>query len=288
MSIYGPTSESESTAVPDLSDYAKKEYADARDGLRVLKTGDTIKGILRVDSSREPGRDVIVAKTRQANINVESRGVSIKTGNLALGIDAGGPDIDVLQKAVIPEGGIRIRNVSNTQHFQLGWNSSGNLELQHTEGANQTTVFEITPGSRITLLTKARDVNSRKPIITVWAEENDSINDNAYEWSFGNGSAGGSHRTCGYTMMTPGRVIRMGLVISGNSTEPGDATVNIVVNGVEMTAYGITKAVNLNSGTAVFETPLELNRGDVVNFRSASTNSSVSSATVALLIELDM
>ena len=133
-----------------------------------------------------------------------------------------------------------------------------------------------------------RYVDSRKPIITLWAEEKDSIDNNEYEWSFGNGSAGATHRNCGYTMMTSGRVIRMGLVASSSSTVPNDITVNIVVNGVEKTAYGITKAGSMPSGFTVFEIPMELNRGDVVNFRSATTNSSVSNAIVSLLIELDL
>ena len=30
---------------------------------------------------------------------------------------------------------------------------------------------------------------ARKPIITVWAEENSDLHDSEYEWSFGNGSA---------------------------------------------------------------------------------------------------
>ena len=32
-----------------MSDYAKKDYVDAQDGLRVLKTGDTMSGDLTME-----------------------------------------------------------------------------------------------------------------------------------------------------------------------------------------------------------------------------------------------
>jgi len=73
-----------------------------------------------------------------------------------------------------------------------------------------------------------------------------------------------------------------------NTTAPGAATVNIVVNGNEQTLYGVTKPDGQYSGTTTFGTPLELAQKDRVNFRSASTNQAVISAVVTLLIELDL
>jgi len=131
-------------------------------------------------------------------------------------------------------------------------------------------------------------VDSRKSLITVWAEESSPICNDAYEWSFGNGADGAAHANCGYTMMTSGRVLRMGLAASTSNGAPGGATVNIVINGVENTAYSVRKPSRQYSGTTTFDTPLELTQGDRINFRSAYTNSAVSSACVCVLIELDL
>jgi len=131
---------------------------------------------------------------------------------------------------------------------------------------------------------------SRKPIIAVWAEERGSLRTGRYEWSFGNGAFGNSHAHCGYTMMSSGRILRMGLAAvdarnDGNLL--GSVTVNIVVNGNENISYGVTKPSDQFSGTVTFSIPLELAPLDRINFRSRTTNKTAS-AVVSLLIELDM
>ena len=68
----------------------------------------------------------------------------------------------------------------------------------------------------------------------------------------------------------------------------GTAVVKIVVNREVNTAYGVSKPNGQLYGTRVFTTPLELMRGDRINFRTVTGNSDVSSAVVALLIELNM
>ena len=131
-------------------------------------------------------------------------------------------------------------------------------------------------------------VDSRKPLITVWAEEKGALNNNHYEWSFGNGGDGDIHGATGYTMMTRGRILRMGLSASSNGSAQGTATVNVVVNGTENTAYGVTKQSGHFSGTTNFATPLELAQGNRINFRSATATVAITSAIVCLLIELEL
>jgi len=84
-------------------------------------------------------------------------------------------------------------------------------------------------------------VDSRKPLITVWAEENASIGSSAYVRSFGNGADGIDHANCGYTTMTSGSVISMGLSATTPNGAAGGATVNIVINGVENSEYSVRK-----------------------------------------------
>ena len=133
-----------------------------------------------------------------------------------------------------------------------------------------------------------RYVDARKPLITVWAEENGSIVNGNYEWSFGNGRDGESHRQIGYTMLASGRVLRMGLSATTSSGPSNESRIVIAVNGVVYANYTVIKPTNQYSGTTTFQTPLEVSEGDRINFRSASTNTSVIGAVVSLLIELDL
>ena len=130
----------------------------------------------------------------------------------------------------------------------------------------------------------AQVVRNRKPVITVVAEESGPMQNNQYEWSFGNGSSGPGHANCGYIMLGGGRLLRMGLASSDTSSR---AQVNIVINGIENTSYSVEKMIGSYSGTVTFTTPLELSEGDRVNLRSVTSNSNPC-AVVSLLIELDV
>jgi len=132
-------------------------------------------------------------------------------------------------------------------------------------------------------------VDLRKPIITIWAEQNDVMKNQKFKWSFGSGAEGRTHRHSGYTMMASRRILRMGLgATAGNTTIPFEATVNVVVNRREKEGYSVTIPHNRYSAARRFSTPLELFPDDRINFRSASGNPNVTSVVVSLLIQLDM
>ncbi len=267
----------------DPQNAATKNYVDTRDDLRVLKAGDTMSGDLRMsigsDTVRLLGCDDLTA----------GRGFSLPLGNLQ----------NQLQFAVIPPPQNQTPVTMQTTHgflvqinnelvCQLGDPGPDNQVILHRRIAMNNNLIKFLQD-----LAEPQDaatknyVDSRKPVITVWAEENGSMTDNEYEWSFGNGGSGGNANR-GYPMLAAGRVLRMGLAATANAGAPGAASVNVVVNGVENASYGVTKPSGQYSGTSTFGTPLELAQGDRVNFRSASTNTGVTTAVVSLLIELDL
>jgi hypothetical protein len=178
--------------------------------------------------------------------------------------------------------------INNELVCQLGDPGPDNQVIVHRKIAmnNNPIKFLRDPAEPQDAATK-KYVDSQKPVITVWAEEKGPITDNKFEWSFGNGAARGK-ANWGYPMLAAGKVLRMGLAASTNTGAAGDARVNVVVNGVENKSYGVTQPSGKYSGTITFGTPLELAQGDIINFRSASTNSDVTSAIVSLLIELDV
>jgi len=129
-------------------------------------------------------------------------------------------------------------------------------------------------------------VDSRKPIITIWAGV---IENQKFEWSFGSGAEGRTHRHSGYTMMASGRILRMDLDATARNTAiPFEATVNVVVNRREKEGYSVSIPRNRHFAARRFSTPLELFPDGRINFRSASGNPNVTSAVVSLLIQLDM
>ena len=132
-------------------------------------------------------------------------------------------------------------------------------------------------------------VDQRKPIISIHAEESEPIVVGEYQWSFGNGSTGNGFATCGYVMMSSGRLLRMGLSsVTGSGATNNLSTVGIVVNGVVDNTFAVTKPLFQYSGNNTFTTPKELSQGDVINFRSLDSNSLAQFSIVCALIELDM
>ena len=123
-----------------------------------------------------------------------------------------------------------------------------------------------------------------KPIITVWTEVRRQLDKNKYEWSFGDGGGRYNRNDSGYTMLAPGRVLRMGLSVFIFK----DIKVSLVHNGEVRSQYSVTKPDDKPSGTIIFNTPLELEMGDILNFRTETDAKQAFSAVVSLLIELDL
>ena len=128
-----------------------------------------------------------------------------------------------------------------------------------------------------------------KPIITVWVEEKGALNDGYYEFSFGNGCNGAEHAYGGYCMNAPGRIIRGSLTATESRIILGEEIkVNIVINGKEQVNQSIVKKSGDICSCTIFRDPIELNRCDVINFISRTTNDKITNAYVSILIELDL
>ena len=62
----------------------------------------------------------------------------------------------------------------------------------------------------------------------------------------------------------------------------------VVLNGNEQSNYIITKPHGQYSAHFSFQNPFNINAADVINFRSKTTNGSVTHSVVSLVIELDI
>ena len=123
----------------------------------------------------------------------------------------------------------------------------------------------------------------RKPVIAVWAEEKVPLDENAYEWSFGNG---GVDALCGFPMSVPGRVKSMALRVV---PEAAAAHVALVVNWMTIREYKVTKSPSQKVGIVRWDAGYELAPGDCINFQTVRTsNIRATSGIVSALIELDL
>ncbi|ELU12218.1 hypothetical protein CAPTEDRAFT_211934 [Capitella teleta] len=145
--------------------------------------------------------------------------------------------------------------VGGTDVIRIGSNDNTNIDVHNNKITN---IAEPTNTQDAT--TKAY-VDSRKPVVAVWAEENGPITS---------------------------RIIRGSLASTAGTQIPSNMNVLIVKNGVVEPNYSITKDLGMRSGTVTFSTPLELSEGDRINFKSNSSNSLVTGSIVSVLIELDL
>ena len=134
--------------------------------------------------------------------------------------------------------------------------------------------------------TTKRYVDSRKPVITIWAQEIGPLNIGQYEWNFG-----GVNNTpvgLGYCMPVSGRILRGSLSsIAGTTNPSGIANLSIVINGRATSNY-IIKPDGEFSRTNAYNPPVEVSQNDRINFRTNLDTANATNSIASLLIELDL
>ena len=97
---------------------------------------------------------------------------------------------------------------------------------------NNNKIVNLSEPTGVRDATTKQYVDSRKPLITIWAQENGPLHRGEHEWSFGSGDLY-THKNCGYCMPASGRIIRGSLSSVGDSGgTSGRVMVNIIVNGL--------------------------------------------------------
>ena len=130
------------------------------------------------------------------------------------------------------------------------------------------------------------DHGRTKPVITVWATERGRLNAGTMEWSFGHGS---STRHTGYTMLTNGRVLCMGIASNHSGGNQENVTVKLTVNGDPIDECTVTQTAGNSSGVTTFHNDLqEVRQADILNFITVTENENALASVVTLLIELDL
>ena len=196
-----------------------------------------------------------------------------------------GDIIDMTGSPIVNLGSPRNRQDAATKNYVL--ETIERLLGEHIQiSGTGETVTKSYVDDHLSLLAQLVERN-HKPVITVVAEESGPMQNNQYEWSFGNGVS--AVPNVGYPMPAAGRIIKGCLcTVTRSGITSNYAKVNLVKNGYEQIYNSIEKADDEWSGSVSFDPPLEVNIGDRINFVSKTSNANVTAAVVSVLIELDV
>lgn len=137
--------------------------------------------------------------------------------------------------------------------------------------------------------TRLSQIQIPGPIITLVAEERGPLVGGEFEWSFGSNSESRSHSKVGYVMMKKGKILAMSLsAAERNGLSEDQVSVGVTVNGQFRGGYDITKVQRSYSASKTFHPPLEVQKGDIINFQTRDSSRTNASGVVAILIELEM
>ena len=123
------------------------------------------------------------------------------------------------------------------------------------------------------------------PFITVYAEENGPLIKSSLQWSFGNGSE--KNKQYGWPSPVDGKIVRGSICACAGNRQASEVIVGLVLNGADKDVK-IAKPADEWSNHTIFSDPITIKAGDRINFRSKTSNSSVTNAMVNLLIEIDV
>ena len=121
--------------------------------------------------------------------------------------------------------------------------------------------------------------------ITVYAEENGPLIKSSLQWSFGNGSE--KNKQYGWPSPVDGKIVRGSICSCTGNSHASEVIVGFVLNGADKDVK-IAKPADEWSNHTIFSDPITIKAGDRINFRSKTSNSSVTHAMVNLLIEIDI
>ena len=137
--------------------------------------------------------------------------------------------------------------------------------------------------------TKLGQIQIPDPVITLVAEERGPLVGGEFEWSFGSNSEGMTQGKVGYVMMKKGKILAMSLsAAERNGLSEDQVSVGVTVNGQFPQGYDITKVQRSYSASKTFQRPLQVEKGDIINFQTRDSSRRNASGVVAILIELKM
>ena len=91
----------------------------------------------------------------------------------------------------------------------------------------------------------------------------------------------------GWPSPVDGKIVRGSICVCAGNHKASEVIVGLVLNGTDKDLK-IVKPVDEWSKMTIFSDPITIRAGDRINFRSKTSNSSVTHAMVNLLIQIDI
>ena len=209
------------------------------------------------------------------------------TNNMAGGLDLNNNKITNVADPTEDDDAINKRYLESATNNFL--RRDGSNDVQGEISMNNHKIVNLSEPTEDDDATTKQYVDSRKPLITIWAQENGPLNSGENEWSFGSGDLY-THANCGFCMPASGRIIRGSLSSVGESGgTSGRVQVKIIINGNLLSKLGghtLTIPARRHSHTTLTRIPLAQN--DRINFMTGVSSPDAVNTIVSLLIELDL
>ena len=136
------------------------------------------------------------------------------TNNMAGGLDLNNNKITNVADPTEDDDAINKRYLESATNNFL--RRDGSNDVQGEISMNNHKLVGLSEPTEDDDATTKQYVDSRKPLITIWAQENGPLNSGENEWSFGSGDLY-THANCGFCMPASGRIIRGSLSSVGDS-----------------------------------------------------------------------
>lgn len=127
-------------------------------------------------------------------------------------------------------------------------------------------------------------LNARKRSLIIWAEQNGLLTADRLDYSFGNGSDNNS--SFGIIIPFSCEITHASLCAITSSGAAGEIIISILINGSETSQadYIIKPGGNISTYKN-YQSSIQVPQGAVINFKSKSTNSSVTHSIVSIVLE---
>lgn len=197
-----------------------------------------------------------------------------------VGIGTTSPDASSVLDITATDAGLLVPRMTLTNRDNITAPATGLMIYQ----TDNTPGFYFYDGSAWSAFGGDSSSTSYSYMVPIWAEENQSLGNNTYEWAFGNGANTPSN--AGITIYVPSDYTCAIVAMTATTNNPsGSSKIEADVNGSVLGASdGVEVTLSGRSGENNTFTPYSINSGDRLTFRTrtAATNSNPNTVTAWL------
>ena len=198
-----------------------------------------------------------------------------------VGIGTTSPDASSVLDITATDAGLLVPRLTTTQRDALSSPATGLLIFNTTTRSFQ---YNFGDGSSVDWYSLDAQSDSSSAsysyMVPIWAEEKLELEDNAYEWAFGNGAE--TPTNSGITIYVPSNyTCAIVAMTATTSNDSGNSKIEADVNGSVLGASnGVEVTLSGRSGENAGFTPFAINSGNRLTFRTRTAGTNLGPSTV--------